>query len=98
MTNKLTIQGKSTDGKVVWNGASIFWMMDSQGMPLEVIVTLLRRRGEGFDVKGFIEVALQSKNFTPERIRSRLLNCYKGKDRQVVEDLIDEYLEREKEE
>jgi alanyl-tRNA synthetase len=63
-----------TDGEV--HGQDIFRLMDSQGVPLELIAERLHSRGLAFNVNQFIAAALESKNYTYQRIRSKLMDAY----------------------
>jgi hypothetical protein len=95
------IVGYGEDGTIVRDGKFIFWMMDSQGIPLEVLMLCLRKRKEAFDVAGFIEEALSNPNYqtpdAPQRLKQKLLNARRWsnpKERKEVEMLIDACIER----
>ncbi|MCJ7828549.1 MAG: hypothetical protein MUP81_02280 [Dehalococcoidia bacterium] len=64
------------------DGAEIFKLMDTHGLPLEIITELLREKGEAFDVVQFIEAGLFSHNFTYPKLRTRLIEAIdpQGKD------------------
>ena len=62
----------------VLNGKQIFFLMDSRGMPLDIITDILREKGLCFDVVAFTEAALNSGNFTYSKIKSMLLGAMKG--------------------
>jgi len=64
--------GFSKEGSPVISGETVFYWMDTKGMPLEIINESLRVNSAGFDVVGFIEAALSSKNFTYQKIREKL--------------------------
>ena len=57
------------------SGNLIFQLMDSKGLPLEIVNDLLREKGLGFDVVDFIEAALASGNFTYSSIKTRLVQA-----------------------
>ena len=57
------------------SGEAIFRLMDTHGLPLEVINEELRNKQRCFNVVEFVEVALASKNFSYEKIKSRLLEA-----------------------
>jgi len=59
----------------VISGAEIFKLMDTRGLPLEIINEELRIRGLAFNGVEFIEAALASKNFSYERIKERLVEA-----------------------
>ena len=61
--------------KRLLDGESIFLLMDSHGLPLEIICLELRREGLAFNVLEFVESALRSKNFTYSKIKTRLLGA-----------------------
>jgi alanyl-tRNA synthetase len=49
-------------------GETVFKLMDSQGLPFDVICEVLAERGLQFDIVGFVRAARNSKNFSSERI------------------------------
>ena len=57
------------------SGEAIFRLMDTHGLPLDVINEELRSKQMCFNVVEFVEVALASKNFSYEKIKSRLLEA-----------------------
>lgn len=57
------------------DGKKIFELMDSKGLPLEIIVLELRRRKRALNIPQFVEAAIDSKNFTFESVERRLLSC-----------------------
>jgi alanyl-tRNA synthetase len=52
----------------VMSGAKVFQLMDSHGLPLEIVLDRLSLNGLGFNVPGFIDAALASGNFTAETV------------------------------
>jgi alanyl-tRNA synthetase len=70
------------------DGAQIFKLVDSYGLPLEVITDRLREKGMGFNVVEFIQAALDSKNFTYKTIKPRLLDGFEG-DKESMSQLLD---------
>lgn len=69
---KASFVGSGSGGKPVLDGRFVFWMMDSQGVPLVVQLAWMEERGWGFSVPGFLEAASRSGNWRPERL-TRLL-------------------------
>jgi len=93
---KLKIVGYGENKETVWDGGSIFQLMDSGGIPLIAITAILRRRGEAFDVFGFIQAALISTNYqakdSPARLKRKIMGALIGCDsaeRKEAEALID---------
>jgi len=60
---------------VMLDGKKIFFLMDSQGVALELINDYFREEGAAFNVVGFVEAALESKNFTYPTIKRRLITA-----------------------
>jgi len=54
--------------KPVMEGAAVFRLMDTHGMPLGEIVETLRVERVGFDLEGFIIAARDSGNYTEYRV------------------------------
>lgn len=63
------------------SGREIFKLMDTHGLPLEIINEILRERGEAFNVVEFVDAAIESKNFTYEKIRGKLIEAMLPKHR-----------------
>jgi len=57
------------------DGKKVFELMDSKGLPLEIIVLELRRQKGAFNIPQFVQAAIDSRNFTFEKIEQRLLSC-----------------------
>ena len=57
------------------DGKKIFELMDTYGLPLEIINLELRKHQLCFNVVEFIEAALASKNFTYNTIKRQLLKA-----------------------
>ena len=72
------IIGKTVDGKSVINGAFVFKLMDTRGLPLEIITDGLRERNMVFDVAGFVEAADRSGNYKPGVLKERLKEVLPG--------------------
>jgi alanyl-tRNA synthetase len=71
---KQLIVGTGTDAhtkdtKNVLSGKIIFHLMDSQGLPFDIIMDILKEKSLSYNVYEFIEAAINSKNFTKERLR-----------------------------
>jgi len=60
---------------VVLSGKNIFKLMDTKGLPLDLITLELRQRQAIFNVVEFVEAALASKNFTYSKIKERLVQA-----------------------
>lgn len=56
--------------KRVVNGNFVFKLMDSKGLPLDIILVELREKSLAFDLIGFIEAAIKSKNYSKKKLRS----------------------------
>ena len=67
-----SVDAKTGETRPVISGEVIFQMMDSRGLPLDVILECLGAESMAFDVQGFIQAARRSKNITDERIRKIL--------------------------
>jgi len=57
------------------SGQVVFRLMDTHGLPLDLINEELRSKNLSFNVVEFVEVALASKNFTYEKIKGRLVEA-----------------------
>lgn len=64
--------GCTQDGttKQVLNGKIVFSMVDSMGIPLDIIMICLEKEGFAFDLLGFLQAAKDSKNYTKEKLRT----------------------------
>jgi len=62
-------------GKVLVDGHKVFKLMDTKGLPLEIITLELRQKGLGFNVPEFVDEALKTGNYTLDTIRNKLLSC-----------------------
>lgn len=78
---------------IVLNGKTVFKLVDTYGVFMEVIHEVLRRRGMAFDVCSFIDCALASKNFKPKTIKAKLLEGCLPQYRDEIAEQIDTYLE-----
>jgi alanyl-tRNA synthetase len=77
---RLTTVGKTTTGQDVVNGHDCFRLVDTFGLPLEVIVNHLREEHDSvIDIVGYVEAALESKNFTYRTLLPRLEEVFKDK-------------------
>jgi alanyl-tRNA synthetase len=54
-------------------GEHIFKLIDSKGMPLDLVQELLQEHKLAFDVYGFIKAARKSKNYSRERLINLLI-------------------------
>jgi len=79
---------KLVDSSRILNGAEVFKLMDTKGLPLDSINEILRANHIGFNVVQFIEAAMASKNFTYGTIKRRLLESHFG-DRAEMSQLLD---------
>ena len=57
----------------VVSGEHIFKLMDSNGLPLDLIQELLQEHKLAFGVPGFITAAHKSKNYSKERLTNLLI-------------------------
>lgn len=61
----------------VLSGKTVFRIMDSVGLPLDIIVQELRAKGAAFDILDFVKAAKKSGNYnTPKgigRLKERIL-------------------------
>lgn len=63
--------GVGTDGTTpIISGAFIFQLIDSIGLPLDIIIQELKERHLAFDMVGFIQAAKDSTNYTPKRLKA----------------------------
>ena len=69
------------DSSKIIDGETVYLLMDSKGLPLEIITLCLREKGMGFDVVQFVKTALASKNFTYNKIKRRLVEAMLPEDR-----------------
>lgn len=54
--------------KAVLPGKFVFMLMDSRGLPLDVIQDVLREEDAAFNLKEFVEAAKASQNYSLERL------------------------------
>lgn len=52
----------------VIKGEIVFFLMDSKGLPFDILLDVFRERGYSFDLVGFIKSAKQSGNFSRKRL------------------------------
>ena len=71
---RIRLAGYSEDGKPIFNGADVFQLTDTYGLPLQVTVEALRGQG-GFDVAGFVAAARESGNYSDTKLRVLLASC-----------------------
>lgn len=57
----------------VISGETIFKMIDSSGLPFDLVQELLRENNLAFDVNGFVLAAKKSKNYSRERLMGLLI-------------------------
>lgn len=61
--------GVGVDGITpVVSGSRMFRLIDSIGLPLDIVIQELKDRHIAFDVLGFVRAARDSKNYTPKRL------------------------------
>ncbi len=81
------IKGYSNDTPIL-DGSLIFNLVDSKGMPLDLINELMEENKFGFDVKGFIQAAKQSKNYqNKERLRTLLVSSMLRENKELVKNI-----------
>ena len=61
--------------KPLFDGKYVFELMDTHGLPLEIVNEKLRELDTGFNVITFIESAIESKNYTYQTIKNRLVQA-----------------------
>ena len=69
MSHKLAVSGRTTDGKSVIRG--VFWLVASDGVPIEVIVAELKGKGHVVDCVDFYDTA-KSEGWNPASIQLRI--------------------------
>jgi alanyl-tRNA synthetase len=63
--------GVGTDGATpIVSGAFIFQLIDSIGLPLDIVVQELKEKCLAFDMVGFIQAAKDSTNYTTKRLKA----------------------------
>lgn len=81
--------GVGVDGSTpVISGAFIFRLVDSIGMPLDLLIQELKDKHLAFDMLGFIQAAKKSKNYTPKRLKA-LFNENRPIDDDGFDELVD---------
>lgn len=78
--------------KPVVEGVFLFYMIDSIGYPFDLLLLSLKEKGLGFDVKGFIEAAYKSKNYSAKRIKTLLME-HQPKNCDDFEKIIDQLIQ-----
>lgn len=69
---KNVFRGKTIDGKIVISGKEIFKLIDTYGFPLDLIYEILNEKNIIFDFHEFIISAIDSGNFSIDKIRKTL--------------------------
>ena len=69
---KAEIVGRGPGGEPVIDGATVFRVMDSEGAPLWAIRDYMRSKGWAFDTLGFVKAAVDSGNYTREKIVAKI--------------------------
>lgn len=89
MKKEVIYVGKGEDGtSPVVSGLFIFRLVDTIGLPFDIVIQELKDRQIAFDVIGFVQAAKNSKNYTPKRLRA-LFNENRPIDDKGFDDLID---------
>lgn len=73
----------SNKQRQVVSGDFIFKLLDTYGLPLDIIKDMLDEKNLAFDTLGFIQSALNSKNYTVKKLKAILLET---KPRGISED------------
>lgn len=60
--------------RLLLDGYTIFKLMDTYGLPLDLINDLLREKNVAFNAVEFVAAALASKNFTCDAIKKKIIN------------------------
>lgn len=79
--------------RIVLNGELIFFMMDSQGIPFDFLMDMLKEKQLSYNVETFIKSAYNSKNYSKEKLRM-LFEYNKPKDYESFMTEIDNMLNR----
>ncbi|MCA9495851.1 MAG: hypothetical protein KC589_02825 [Nanoarchaeota archaeon] len=69
--NKITVEHYQ-NGINILHGKPIFKLMDTHGIPLDIINEILRRKSSAFNIADFIIAAKESKNYSKIRITKLL--------------------------
>ena len=80
--------GRSKDGEVwpVLDGKTIFRLMDSRGIPLDIIEEILEKEKCAFDILGFCRAVLSSPNMSFKALKSMLTaRCISDKHRLALD-------------
>jgi alanyl-tRNA synthetase len=59
------------------HGEDIFRLMDSRGLPLELLVETFRKKGIRINIDQLIDAALASGNYTAEKIKARIMEAFR---------------------
>ena len=81
----------STDDDLIMLGHDVFKLMDSCGLPLEIITEQCREKDMYFNVYEFIVSAYKSKNYSIDRLKVILKECVVKNEFQ--EKLIDRFVD-----
>ena len=61
--------------RIVLSGQTVFRCVDSFGLPLEIVMNVLREHHLGFDVIGFCRAAMRSGNFSLAKLRQMMVTA-----------------------
>ena len=59
------------------HGEDVFKLMDSRGLPLELLAETFRKKGIHINVNQFVEAALDSGNYKVETIKARIMEAFR---------------------
>jgi len=59
------------------HGGDVFTLMDSRGLPLELLAETFRKKGIHINVNQFVEAALASGNYKVETIKGRIMEAFR---------------------
>ena len=83
------LNGYTQEGRPVLSGSYLFTLMDSRGVPFDMLNEILREQQAAFDTREFIQAAHQSKNFSKECLLKLLKMETPGECRFHVERLVE---------
>jgi len=59
------------------HGGDVFTLMDSRGLPLELLAETFRKKGIHININQLIEAALASGNYKAETIKGRVMEAFR---------------------
>jgi len=76
------------------HGEDVFKLMDSRGLPLELLAERFQEKGLCFNINQFVDAALASGNYKTETIKARVMETFRyvvsdGEERKQFNDRLD---------